>query len=144
MTLLFGFNNHYLLANFQGFCTRFYIKHWYGVLFFLDCFLRAEKFQLNLQNWKLLFISWVLTRRWRKWAGSWCSLSRWGRWHRWRGQPRLRLHIHRWVWHCGVLLSPIWECHQEHVISPLKHPTLKRGLSFAEAQNHKNFSIFYQ
>lgn len=57
MTLLFGFNNHSLLANFQGFCTWFCITHWYWILLFLDCFLCAEQFQFNLQNWKRQFIS---------------------------------------------------------------------------------------
>lgn len=58
----------------------------------------------------------LITRCGRKWTGSWSSLGSGRRWHGWRRQPGLCLHIHRWVWHCGMLLSAICNTHHRNTL----------------------------
>lgn len=62
----------------------------------------------------------LITRCGREWTGSWSSLGSGRRWHGWRRQPGLCLHIHRWVWHCGMLLSAI--CNTHHRNTPFYFP----------------------
>lgn len=54
-------------------------------------------------------------------ACSWGSLRRWGRGHCRRCQPRLRLYIHRWVWHRAALLSTI--CKETQIKPIISHCT---------------------
>lgn len=57
----------------------------------------------------------LITRCGCEWTGSWSSLCSGRRWHGWRRQPGLCLHIHRWVWHCGMLLSAICNTHHRNI-----------------------------
>lgn len=84
----------------------FCILRWRWVLSSLNFYLQEKK--IKTSKWKQEMQKCLLTSRRCKWTRSRSSLSCGGRWHGRRSQPRRGLHIHRWVWHRGVLLSPIW------------------------------------